>query len=187
MLRKLLNACAGAYVRSRTTIIVGRDSRINWLRIGARGGRLLIGSHSIVECRVSFDSAGEVRIGDRSYIGASHLVCHSGIDIGNDVIISWGVTIVDHNSHSIEWARRSSDVERWRHGKKNWDGVAVAPAVIEDKVWIGFGAGILKGFRVGTGAVIGAHSLVSRDVAPFTVVAGNPAKVIREIAPVAPV
>lgn len=180
-LRSIVNSMAGVFVRARTRVTAGAGSRINWLRVGARGGTLAIGEHSIVGCRVSFDAPGTIRIGNRSYIGASHLVCHTGIDIGDDVIISWGVTIVDHDSHALDWARRRDDIALWHAGRKNWDGVAIAPVVIEDRVWIGFGASILKGVRLGAGAVVGAQSVVTRDVAPYTVVAGNPARVIREL------
>jgi acetyltransferase-like isoleucine patch superfamily enzyme len=184
MVRTLLRSLAGMLVKSRARVTVGPESRVNWLRVGARGGgTLVIGERAIVECRVSFDAPGTVRIGDRSYIGASQLVCHTGIDIGNDVIISWGVTIVDHNSHALDWAQRRNDIALWREGRKDWDGVAIAPVVIEDKVWIGFGASILKGVRLGTGAIVGAQAVVTRDVAPFTVVAGNPARVIRDLTP----
>lgn len=183
MLRALLNPVARMLVKSRAQVTVGPGSRVNWLRVGARNGTLSIGAQSIVECRVSFDAPGTVRIGDRSYIGASRLVCHTGIDIGNDVIISWDVTIVDHNSHAIDWARRRDDIALWHEGRKSWAGVAIAPVVIEDKVWIGFGASVLKGVRLGTGAIVGAQAVVTRDVAPFTVVAGNPARVIRELNP----
>ncbi|MBV8923397.1 DapH/DapD/GlmU-related protein, partial [Bradyrhizobium sp.] len=56
-----------------------------------------------------------------------------------------------------------------------------APVVIADKVWIGFNASILKGVTIGEGAVVGACSVVTRDVPPFAVVAGNPARVIRTL------
>jgi galactoside O-acetyltransferase len=59
--------------------------------------------------------------------------------------------------------------------------VKILPVLISDKVWVGFGASILKGVRIGEGAVIAANSVVTRDVRPYTVVAGNPAKTIREI------
>jgi maltose O-acetyltransferase len=52
-----------------------------------------------------------------------------------------------------------------------------APVVIEDDVWIGFNAIILKGVRVGRGAVVGAGSVITKDVDPFTVVVGNPQRV----------
>ena len=59
--------------------------------------------------------------------------------------------------------------------------VKTAPIVVEDDVWIGTGATILPGVRVGTMSIIGAHSLVREDVRPYTVVAGTPARVIRQL------
>ena len=55
------------------------------------------------------------------------------------------------------------------------------PVVIEDKVWIGINATILPGVRVGYGAIIGANSVVTKDVPPMTVVAGNPVRTIKEL------
>jgi galactoside O-acetyltransferase len=124
-----------------------------------------------------------VTIGDRSYIGASHIVCHTGVTIGADVLISWGVTIVDHDSHSIFWPLRKSDVELWHRGEKSWEHVVVRRVVIGDKAWIGFGASILKGVTIGEGAVVGACSVVTRDVPAYAVVAGNPARVVRQLDP----
>ena len=56
-----------------------------------------------------------------------------------------------------------------------------SPVIIENDAWIGFNATILKGVKIGEGAIIGAASVVTKDVAPYTIVAGNPAKLIREI------
>lgn len=139
-----------------------------------------IGKNSIVNCRVDFDNInGHICIGDRCYLGASHLVCHTAIILGDDVIMSWGVTVVDHDSHSLNWKDRQSDVSDWMRGVKCWESVTVRPVKIEDRVWIGFGASILKGVCVGEGAVIGANAIVTRDVPPYTVVVGNPARVVR--------
>lgn len=181
----LLDYAWGLRLRGSGRVSVGAGTRVRWSRIGLKGGgRAIIGSTSIVHCRIDFDSPnGVVKIGDRSFVGASRLVCHTGIAIGNDVIISWSVTIVDHDSHSLLWDRRRNDVADWMRGAKRWDDVTIAPVAIRDKVWIGFGAVILKGVTVGEGAVIGAHSVVTRDVAPYTVVAGNPARVIRQLQP----
>lgn len=57
------------------------------------------------------------------------------------------------------------------------------PIVIEDKVWIGIGATVLPGVRIGYGAIVGANSVVTHDVPPMTVVGGNPARFIKEIKP----
>ncbi|MDH4236354.1 MAG: hypothetical protein OEV17_03815 [Nitrospira sp.] len=54
---------------------------------------------------------------------------------------------------------------------------------IHDKAWIGLDAIILKGVTIGEGAIVGAGSVVSKDVPPFTIVAGNPARVVRELGP----
>jgi galactoside O-acetyltransferase len=165
-------------------VSIGAGSRVYRWRLGVGRGatRVTIGSGSIVHCRISFDGpAGRVRIGDRTYIGASHIVCHSAVTIGSDVIISWGVTVVDHDSHAVSWALRSSDVEDWRMGRKSWEHVPVKPVTIGDKVWIGFGASILKGVTIGEGAVIGAGAVVTRAVPAYTVVGGNPARVVRQL------
>jgi galactoside O-acetyltransferase len=169
--------------RASGRVSVGAGSRVNWLRLRAGGGgRIEIGTASSVHCRVDFDTpSGRVRVGNRCFIGASHLVCHTGITIGDDVIVSWGVTIVDHDSHSLDQTQRRRDVDNWRRGVKDWAGVAVAPVEICAGAWIGFGASILKGVRVGEGAVIGAGAVVTHDVAAHTVAAGNPARLIRTL------
>ncbi|TIX81133.1 MAG: hypothetical protein E5V27_17290 [Mesorhizobium sp.] len=66
-------------------------------------------------------------------------------------------------------------------GQKNWSDVGIAPVTIEENVWIGFGVTILKGVTIGKGAVVGAASVVTKDVEPFTVVAGVPAKKVRDL------
>jgi acetyltransferase-like isoleucine patch superfamily enzyme len=181
----LLNYSLGILVKSKTGVTVGEKSRVFWTRVRLpRGARISIGNRSILHCDINFDSnEGEVTIGDRCYIGCSHLVCYRKIDIGNDVIISWGVTIVDHNSHSLYWEQRKEDVSNWARGIKHWNDVRSAPVKIQDKVWIGFNAIILKGVTIGEGAVVGAGAVVTKNVAAYTVVAGNPARAIRELKP----
>jgi acetyltransferase-like isoleucine patch superfamily enzyme len=179
MLQQLLKI----FVRLKTKLEVCPTAKVRWSSLlRAKSGIIKIGKQSIVNCKIVFDEQnGQVIIGKRCYIGASLIVCHSLIHIGDDVIISWGVTIVDHDSHSIYWSNRCGDVLDWASGKKQWENVNIRPVHIEEKVWIGFGASILKGVRVGRGAVIGAGSIVTNDVPPYTVVAGNPAKEIRVI------
>jgi acetyltransferase-like isoleucine patch superfamily enzyme len=140
------------------------------------------GADCILNCDASFDRPHAIiSIGDRSYIGKSHLVAAEKISIGNDVIISWGVTIVDHNSHATAWDDRRQDILDWHLGKKNWQDVKISPVLISDRVWIGFNATILKGVKLGEGCVVGACSVVTKDVPPYAVVAGNPAKIIRQL------
>lgn len=180
----IINTLLGWFVRRAGSVSVGSGSDIRWwgLRAVRKSGRLAIGRESIVRCRIDFDSPkGEVHVGDRCYLGAGQLVCHTSIMVGDDVIMSWGVTVVDHDSHSLRWSERQSDVADWMNGVKRWDFVSVRPVRIGDKVWIGFGASILKGVNVGEGSVVGAKAVVTRDVPPYTVVAGNPARVVRQL------
>ena len=121
-----------------------------------------------------------ISIGKKSFINGS-IIAAKSIEIGDDVMISWGVTIVDHNSHSLSFSQRADDVVNWRVGKKDWTHVKIAPVKISSKVWIGFNSVILKGVTIGAGAIVGAGSVVTKDVPAWTIVAGNPARVIREI------
>ncbi len=180
----ILDAAVGVVKRHRGNVEVGPGSRVTWhrLRMG-RGNRFHVGEKTLFAGRVAFESTGgEVRLGDRCYVGDSLLVCHSSIRIGDDVIVSWGCTIVDHNSHSVSWAERRHDVSEWAEGRKDWTHVKHAAVTIEDRVWIGFGVSVLKGVRIGEGSVIGAGTVLTRSVPPYSVVGGNPGKVIRELA-----
>jgi acetyltransferase-like isoleucine patch superfamily enzyme len=162
---------------------IGKGTSVRWSRIRVpKGARLLIGSGGIVNAKFSFEtSSGSIKIGDRCYIGRSQLICLRSIELGNDVVISWGATIVDHNSHSTEWEHRKFDVVRQTKGLKDWDHVIHAPIVIQDRVWIGFNAVILKGVTLGQGSIVAAGAVVTKDVPPYAIVAGNPARVVRQM------
>jgi acetyltransferase-like isoleucine patch superfamily enzyme len=135
-----------------------------------------------VETKIVFErSDASVSVGDRTFIGAGTMTVANNIMIGSDVMIAWGVSVSDHNSHSVVFYERRNDVVDWLNGKKNWLTVRCASIKICDKVWIGFNSIILKGVTIGEGAVIGAGSVVTKDVPPWTIVAGNPARIIREI------
>ncbi|MEM6692840.1 MAG: acyltransferase [Planctomycetota bacterium] len=143
---------------------------------------LMIGESSLVSGSLRFDREGAaILIGKRTFVGKSDLVAATKIEIGDDVMVSWGVTIVDHDSHSIYFDERKHDVLNWIGGSKDWESVATKPVQICDKSWIGMHAIILKGVTIGEGSVVAAGSVVARDVPPWVVVAGNPAKVIKEL------
>lgn len=149
---------------------------------GGTGCKLSIGAGSIVDATFSFERPGaRIVIGTGTFIGRSTLVAAREVQVGNDVLISWDVTIVDHDSHSIRFSERRNDVRDWRDGQKNWEHVSDAPVIIGHKAWIGFGAKILKGVTIGEGAIVGAGAIVTKNVPEWTVVAGNPARVIREL------
>lgn len=151
-----------------------------------------IGRDSMVGCHFIFESGkGEITIGERCFINSgTRIISRSTVEIGNDVIIAWDCTIYDHNSHSLKWQERTEDIDRqlsdFRHGgdfikNKNWDTVQSRPIRICDKAWIGFSCAILNGVTVGEGAVVGACTVVREDVEPWTVVAGNPARIVKRL------
>lgn len=150
---------------------------------GFKNCQVEVGEGSLISGRIVFERDHAIlSIGTRTFLGGGTLLDVSDrIAIGDDVLIAWGTTIVDHNSHSISFSKRKNDVLDWQCANKDWSNVPIAPVKIEDKVWIGFNSIILKGVTIGQGAVIGAGSVVTKDVAPWTIVAGNPARLIREI------
>jgi acetyltransferase-like isoleucine patch superfamily enzyme len=177
----ILNFLGMLRSRSKVVVTLGPNTRIKWYRLRPIGGnRIDIGRDCIVNCTIAFDREGATfRAGDRCYFGDSSFVAAQCIECGDDVVISWGVTVVDHNSHAIDWAGRANDVMNWARGRKDWDEVKTAKVVIEDRAWIGFGAIILKGVRIGREAIVAAGSVVTRDVPAGAVVGGNPARIIR--------
>jgi acetyltransferase-like isoleucine patch superfamily enzyme len=162
-------------------------------RLGNADERVSIGKNSVLSCRIVLErEVGNVSIGDDTYIGSSTILCGKGISIGNNVLISWGCTICDHDSHSLNWLDRAEDVRQWREGllqnglgcaskMKNWKVVQMDSITICDKVWLGMNVTILKGVTIGEGSVVAAGSIVTKDVAPWTLVAGNPARFIRNL------
>lgn len=151
---------------------------------------LKVGDNSIVNGYFCFENAnGSVVIGNNTFVGGGKIVSINDITIGNDVLISWGCTIMDNDAHSLVFSERKDDVRDWKRGieegkvggYKNWNNVKSAPINIKDKSWIGFDVVILKGVTIGEGAIVGSRSVVTKNVPDWTIVGGNPAKVIREI------
>jgi galactoside O-acetyltransferase len=155
------------------------------------GECLNIGNYCVLECSVIFETQrGSVVIGDNTYIGGNtKLISINSIKIGNNVQISWGVTIYDHNGNSLNYINRRVDSANiYKNYYSNnmlsefgWSKVKSAPIVIKDDVWIGFGVTILKGVTIGQGAIVSANSVVTKDVEAFTIVMGNPAVKVKDL------
>ena len=127
---------------------------------------------TIQPCVFNFSKPNSfIRIGDNVGISGSTLNATISITIGNNVLIGSGCLITDTDSHPVDYRERRAKVATTKS----------APIVIEDDVFIGARSIIIKGVTVGRGAVIGAGSVVTKDVPPFTIVAGNPAKVLKQL------
>lgn len=135
-----------------------------------------------MESNIVFEKRGaHIAIGKRTFVGNSNLLSALQIEVGDDVLIAFDCTFADHDSHSLDFFIRQSDVSLWYEGKKDWVGVKMAPIRIGNGAWIGMHSIVLKGVTIGEGAVVGAGSVVTKDVPPYTLAAGNPARPIRSL------
>lgn len=120
----------------------------------------------------------ELTIGDNFYIG-KYSIIECDAQIGNNVIIANRVSIAGRYDHHFQQigvpTRLASQI---RHEDYNWKGLN-HKVVIEDDVWIGVGCIILSGITIGIGSIVAAGSVVTKDVEPYTIYAGNPAHKIR--------
>lgn len=129
-----------------------------------------------------FKYGGKIEVGDNCYIGeGTRIWSGESIIIGNNVLISHNVNVIDTNSHEIDSIER---LERYMDLIKNghWNekgSINTSPIVLKDFAWISFNSTILKGVTIGEGAIVGAGSVVTKDVPDFAVVAGNPAVIIK--------
>jgi maltose O-acetyltransferase len=128
-----------------------------------------IGQNSIIEPPFHCSYGQHIHIGDRVYLNFMCTIFDNNeVHIGNHVMIGPVVQIYTA-AHPVEAEPRIQGFEEAK------------PIVIEDNVWLGGGAIILPGVRIGRNAVVGAGAVVPRDVPANTVVVGNPARVVREI------
>ena len=123
---------------------------------------------------------GTVDIGDFCYFTNAVLLCEAAIHIGNYVVIGWNATIADTDFHPLDPAQRIADAiacSPLGEGRAR-PAIPRQPVTIEDDVWIGPNATILKGVRIGTGSFIEPGSLITQDVPPGSRMLGNPAQII---------
>jgi acetyltransferase-like isoleucine patch superfamily enzyme len=128
-------------------------------------------------------SQGYLFIDDYTFIGNSRIFCTNRLSIGKGCWIADHVFIMDSDLHPLSSKQRFNDAKNFSNGifPDVYTNIPNAPVIIGDAVWIGVNCTILKGVTIGEGAVVGAGSVVTKDVPPWTIVAGNPARIIREI------
>ncbi|PTR13899.1 acyltransferase (plasmid) [Cereibacter azotoformans] len=165
-------------------VVFGAEAVVlNW-----RGepARIRIGRESVILGElIIFPTGGRIRFGEACFLGRNSRVWSmSGVEIGNFCLISHNVSIMDTDSHEVDHREREASWRDMQRGLFREQGnIRSMPVRIGDHGWIGAGATILKGVTVGEGAIVAAGSVVTRDVAPFTLVAGNPARVLRSLRP----
>lgn len=165
----LRSVCAG----------VGRGLRAECLPYMRGDGTLTLGDYVRLSGRSCFyfihgmPQKPKITIGDHTFIGnGSTLSAACEIRIGAHCLLSALVRVHDNDGHPLDPARRR------RHEPIRPE--EAAPVIIEDNVWIGAGATILKGVRIGQDAVVGTGAVVTSDVPAGAIVAGNPARVVKQ-------
>jgi serine acetyltransferase len=137
-------------------IYLGDDVRLSG-RLSISGGRVL--------------PDPEFRVGNRSFIGAGcAFSVAKSITIGDDVLIAGGCTVSDYSGHPLDPEKRIAEMQV--------DPEDVRPVRIENKVWLGRGATVLPGVTIGEGAVVGAATVVTKDVPPGHICVGNPGRLL---------
>jgi acetyltransferase-like isoleucine patch superfamily enzyme len=144
-----------------------------------------VGAFTMICGNISTVTTGaRLAIGHHCFIGAgSRISAYERITIRSHVLISHMVDIHDADGHPIDWEERRHQPKQLLEGLgvTDYGSIEKHPVTIEDDVWIGFKSTILKGVTIGRGAIVAAASLVTKDVEPFTLVAGNPARVVRTL------
>jgi acetyltransferase-like isoleucine patch superfamily enzyme len=144
--------------------------------------RLGRGAAIYKDTMLDLGSRAEVQVGEYALIHGARIVCNAQLKIGNYALISWQVVLMDTYRLPFDSVKRRQILERAAcQGESPSGDVPAQPIAIGDNVWIGFDACILPGVTIGEGAIVGARSVVNRDVPPYTVVAGNPARVVRQL------
>ncbi|MEM9824666.1 MAG: acyltransferase [Bacteroidota bacterium] len=148
--------------------VVGRYARMDLMPYND----FEIGAQCLVEDFATINNAvGPVSIGDRTLVGISSVVI-GPVSLGNDILLAQHVVLSGLNHNFKDPKRPIKD-----------QGVSMQAISVEDGVWIGANAVITSGVRIGKNSVVAGGSVVTKDVPPYSVVAGNPAKILKQYNP----
>lgn len=143
-----------------------------------------VGRQSRLEGAFTLAGDGVISIGSYcSFRGGVRLSAKTRISIGDHVFAAEDVFITDNDNHPTSPAYRK-EMTLTPPSSPSWkitDSVASSPVTIGDNVWLGKSAIVLKGVTIGTGSIVAAGAVVTKDIPPFSIAAGNPAKVVKTI------
>lgn len=143
-------------------------SFFNSCRVGLARQFLKIGTDCKIYPRVNLGDGNEISIGNNTIINENVYI--EGGSLGNYVMVAPGVSIYA-STHRYD----STEIPMIKQGQ-----TPKTPSIIEDDVWIGRNAIIMPGLKIGTGTIIAAGAVVTKNVAPFSIVGGIPARLIRK-------
>ena len=127
---------------------------------------------------------GKIEIGSKCYVGDhTRIWAADNIKIGNNVLIAHNVNIFDNDTHPTDFIERREDAENiiFHRKRANYLTLHSSPIEIGDDAWIGCNSIILKGVKIGSRSIVAAGSVVTQNVPSDTMVAGNPARVVKKL------
>ncbi len=145
---------------------------------------LVIGAHCTMDnVQFAVGPTGRMTIGDYCYFTSAVLLAELDVSIGNYVVIGWNTTIADTDFHPVSPAERIADAVACSPlgAGRPRPTIRRQPVFIEDDVWIGPNAAILKGVRIGSGSFVEPGAVITRDVPPKSRVLGNPARIVETL------
>jgi acetyltransferase-like isoleucine patch superfamily enzyme len=148
-----------------------------------KNSKIDIGNDCLVNGRLVTEiEKSKIKIEDNVFIGGNTIIdCKDEIHIEDDVLVSYECIIFDHDSHSTNSLLRKNDLKRFKKNDMNWNEVKSKKIHIKKNSWICARSIILKGVTIGKGSIVAAGSVVTKDVPDFTLVSGNPAKIIKNL------
>jgi acetyltransferase-like isoleucine patch superfamily enzyme len=151
------------------------------LDCGVRMGR---GASAYLGTMFDVGPRGSVRVGDFTLVHGAWFISDRAIEVGDYTFISWNVVLMDTYRASLDAEARRRDLENVpsRSPRSPQHEEQSSPITVGSNVWIGFDACVLPGVRIGDGCIIGARSVVTSEIPAYCIAAGNPARVVREIA-----
>jgi carbonic anhydrase/acetyltransferase-like protein (isoleucine patch superfamily) len=167
---------ASAYVETTFSFLLFRSELTDAVTIG-QGASTYLGTMFDVGPR------GRVNLGDYALVHGARIICEAEVTIEEYALVSWNVVLMDSYRVPLDPDARREMTRRVPQANPRCITSAMPgrPVRIGRAAWVGFESCILPGVTIGEGAVIGARSVVTSDVEPFTIVAGNPARVVRRL------
>jgi acetyltransferase-like isoleucine patch superfamily enzyme len=144
------------------------------------GLRLGYGAAAYTGTMFDVGPGGTVDIGRYALLNSVRIICDSNVEIGDYSLVSWNVVLMDSYREPSDPLLRRSYREDVAAGRLPASSPA-SPIRIGSNVWIGFDSCILPGVNIGEGSIVGARSVVAASVPPYSVVAGNPARLVRQL------
>lgn len=161
--------------------IIGPKANII-LTDSAKKGNIIIESDCWIYGKIAVQNNGQVTLSKHAQIGEnSYILCVNKVEVGAYTAIAPHVTICDNNNHPVNPdLRKTMRVTPPGHDLKTWKHSLNAPIKIGENCWIGTNVRICKGVTIGNNSIVAACSVVTKDVPANSIVAGNPARIVKE-------